>query len=99
MVVARRGQAGDAVEQGEGHELFQIAPNPSERQAVVEPEPPVLRRVRPGNPALLFFADMANEAISGTVREVRGTQVVIDFISPMPAIKPGVTIQVRLKLQ
>jgi hypothetical protein len=32
------------------------------------------------------------------VRQVKGSQVVVEFISPTPLIKPGLTAQVTIKL-
>jgi hypothetical protein len=41
---------------------------------------------------------MANEPIPASVREVKGTQVLVEFTSPSPAIRPGLTAQVTIKI-
>ncbi|HWR52654.1 MAG TPA: biotin/lipoyl-containing protein [Bryobacteraceae bacterium] len=77
--------------------LLRIAVNLSDLDAVVEPPPPVLARVRPGAESLVMFAQ-TGDALAGTVREVAGSQVIVEFASPNPAIKPGMNAQVRLQL-
>jgi HlyD family secretion protein len=97
MVVGRRGQAGQPVDRSV-EDLLQIAVALTAMQVVIEPQPPVLARIRPGQAASIIMAEAPNGAIAGSVREVRGGQVIIDFVSPTPAIRPGLTAQVRIKL-
>lgn len=79
-------------------DLLQLAADLSSLQVVLDPEPPVLERIHPGQVAGVRVAEFPNEEFPGTVREIRGTQVIVEFISPSPAIKPGLTAQVRIKL-
>lgn len=78
--------------------LIQIAVDPAMMEVVVEPEPPVLQRVQPGTPALVVVPDVSSEGMEGQVREIKGTQVIVEFTSPNPAIKHGMTASARLKL-
>jgi multidrug resistance efflux pump len=96
LVVARTRHVGEEVSTAVV-DLFQIAVNLSALEAVVEPEPPVLARVRAGQEALIQTAELPN-AIPGRVKEVRGTQVIVEFTSPDPSLLPGATAQVRIKL-
>lgn len=96
LVVARRGQPGEVV-RPEIEDLFQIAVNLALLEVVVEPEPPVLERIRPGQEAVVQVAETL-EAIQGKVKEVRGNEVIVEFTSPSPAVTPGLTAQVRIKL-
>jgi multidrug resistance efflux pump len=96
LVVARTRNLGEEVATTV-LDLFQIAVNLSALEAVVEPEPPVLARVRPGQEALIQIAELPN-AIPGRVKEIQGTQVIVEFISPDPSLLPGATAQVRIKL-
>ncbi len=96
LVVARTRQVGEEVATTVV-DLFQIAVNLSALEAVVEPEPPVLARVRPGQDALIQTAELPN-AIPGRVKEIQGTQVIVEFTSPDPSLLPGATAQVRIKL-
>lgn len=96
LLVARTRQAGEEVTTAV-QDLFQIAVNLSALEAVVEPEPPVLARIRPGQEALIQIAELPN-GIPGRVKEIQGTQVIVEFTSPDPSLLPGATAQVRIKL-
>jgi multidrug resistance efflux pump len=99
VVVARKADPGKAVSENEGKDLYEIAINPTALEAVLEADPSAIQRLQPGQPATLFFADVPNEGIQGTIREIRGGQAFIDFTSPDPlTIKHGMTAQVRLKM-
>ncbi len=78
--------------------LIQIAVDPALMQIVVEPEPPILQRVQPGTPAMVVVPDVSGEGMEGQVKEIKGTQVIVEFSSPNPAIKHGMTASARLKL-
>jgi multidrug resistance efflux pump len=98
IVLARRGEPGLEVSR-EVKDLFQIATDLGSLQVVLSPEPPMLARIEPGEPALVFLAEVANEPLAGIVSAVKDNQVLVDFESPTPAIKPGLTAQVRLKIK
>jgi multidrug resistance efflux pump len=97
VVIARRGESGEVVDRSV-RDLFQIAVMMSAMEVVVDPQPPVLNRIHPGQSASIIIAEAPNGEIAGTVREIRNGQVVIEFISPTAAIKPGLSAQVRIKL-
>jgi len=97
ILVARRGEAGAEVNPSM-KDLFQIAVDLSSLEVVVEPDPPALARIRAGQPATVRLSEMANEPIPASVREVKGTQVLVEFTSPNPAIRPGLTAQVTIKI-
>jgi HlyD family secretion protein len=96
LVIARRGRAGDAVDQSM-KDLLQIAVDLSALQVVVDSDARTVQQIRQGQPALIQIAE-AVAAISGTVREIKAGQVFVDFTSPSPVIKPGLTAQVRIKV-
>jgi multidrug efflux pump subunit AcrA (membrane-fusion protein) len=79
-------------------DLLRIAVNVAELEAVVEPPPPALARIKPEQEALLAFAELA-ETLPGKVREVAGNQVIIDFSTPNPAVRPGMTAHVRIRTE
>jgi len=97
VVIARRGQPGEEVTR-QMVDLFRIATALSAMEIVVEPPPPALLRIKAGQAAVIRVAEMPDEPINGTVREVVGTSVIIDFTSPTPLIKPGLSAQVIIKL-
>jgi multidrug resistance efflux pump len=98
IVVGRRGEAGQEIGPEEARELLQVAVDPSLLQVVVDPEPPVLARIHPGQPALVIIADVPG-GLTGTVKEIKGNQAIVEFISPNPAVKPGMTAQAKIKLE
>ena len=78
-------------------DLFQIAVDLSELDVILEPEPRVLERIRPGQEAVVQIAELLS-GIPGKVREIKESRVFVEFTSPDPAVKPGMTVQVRIKL-
>jgi multidrug resistance efflux pump len=97
ILVARRGEAGSEINRSI-QDLFQIAVELGSLEVVLEPEPPALTRILAGQPASVRVAETGNEPLQGTVREVRGTQVFVEFTSPNPAIRPGLTAQVTIRI-
>jgi multidrug resistance efflux pump len=95
-VVARKGQVGEDVTL-EVQDLFQIAVNLSTLKVVVDAPPPALAKVRPGQEAILQIAE-APEAVPAKVTEVRDGQIFIEFARPNAEVKPGLTVQVVIKL-
>jgi multidrug resistance efflux pump len=95
-VIARKGQVGDEVT-ADIQDLFQIAVNTTHLRVVLEPPPPVLAKIHPGEEAAIQVAELT-EGIQSKVSEVRDGQVIIEFASPDPVIKPGMTVQVVIKI-
>jgi len=98
LVISRNGEVGREIGP-ETTSLFRIAVDPAFLEAVLEPEPPLLERTKPGLAALILSADLPGDGISGTVRAVENGQVVVEFVSPTPLLRPGMTVQVRVKLE
>ena len=97
LVMSRRADVGQEVTR-EVKDLFVIAVNLAALQVVLEPEPPVLARIRPGQDALVQLAEIPGQGIPGKVKEVKGTQVIVEFTSPSPDVRPGLIAQVLIKL-
>jgi multidrug resistance efflux pump len=96
-VVSRKGEVGGSV--GSSDELFQIATDLYALEVAVEPKAEVLKRIVPGQPALVLVLDLQNTAMAGVVREIKDNQVIVEFNSTLPAIKPGMQADVRFKLE
>lgn len=96
VVVERKGQPGQEVDRGLG-DLFQIATDLQELQVLVDVPPDVMPRIRSGQPAGIFVAEAGSE-LPGSISAVLNGQIVVDFVSPSPAVHPGLTAQVRIKL-
>lgn len=97
VVVGRRGNAGDDVDRSM-KDLFRIATDLSRLAVVVEPPPPVLARIHPGQTAVVTVSEAQNEPLAAEVKKVENGQVTVEFTSPDPAVKPGLTAQVRIKI-
>ena len=96
FLVAVTKQPGDEVTT-EVRDLFQIAVNLSALEAVLEPAQSALARIRPGQEALIQIVELP-DVIPGRVKQIQGAQVIVEFTSPNPAVRPGATAQVRIKL-
>jgi membrane fusion protein (multidrug efflux system) len=98
LIVGRKGDLGAPVQES-GDQLFQIATDVYALEVAVEPKPEVLKRLRPGQPALVVVLDLQTGGMPGTLKEIKGTQAVVEFTSTMPAIRPGMRADVRLKVE
>jgi multidrug resistance efflux pump len=96
-IVARNGEPGKPVAEA-GKDLFQIATDLYALEVAVEPPPHALKRIMPGQPALVLILDLQSAAIPGQVKAIEGSQVIVQFESTSPAIRPGARADVRLKL-
>jgi HlyD family secretion protein len=97
LIVGRKGEPGASVQEM-GEDLFVLAPDTLSLVVVLEPEPPTLERIRPGQPALVLVPDLQDEGITGSVLELQGNQVLVEFTNPNPAIRPGMVAEVRIHL-
>ncbi len=100
LVVGRKGDVGKPAEEA-GNDLFQIATDIYALEVVVEPPPPMLKRIHPGQQALVSVLDLQTGGMPGGVKEVKDKegQVIVEFTSTIPAVRPGMRADVRLKLE
>jgi HlyD family secretion protein len=96
-VVSRKGEVGGSA--GLSDELFQIATDLYALEVAVEPKAEVLKRIVPGQAALVLVLDLESAAMQGVVREIKDNQAIVEFNSALPAIKPGMQADVRFKLE
>ena len=78
MVVARNGDVGQSIAPDRG-DFFQIATHLSQLEVVLDPDPPTLRRIKPGQPALIVLPDQGGEGMPGSVKGIQGSQVIVAF--------------------
>ncbi len=90
-------QQGDEVHPDAG-DVFQIAVDLSRLDVVLESSDEALAAVLPGQAARITIAEIPGGWVEGTVREVKEGRVVVEFVSPTPAVLPGLTAQVTLQL-
>lgn len=97
IVIAVRKSAGAEVKK-EADTLFDIGVDLTALEAVLEPEPPVLQRLEPGQAALVEVDELPGDGLPATVRAIEDGKVYVEFASPSPLIRPGMPARVRLKL-
>jgi multidrug efflux pump subunit AcrA (membrane-fusion protein) len=99
LIVGRKGEAGKPAEEA-GDDLFTIATDIYALEVVLEPMPDVVKRIRPGHEALVIVPDLQTGGMPGDVKDVtKDGRVIVEFASSMPAVKPGMKADVRLKLE
>jgi multidrug resistance efflux pump len=96
VVIARKGQQGEPVDPSMT-DLVQIATNLTSMQVVLTPDPRVLARIHTSQTASVRLPDMSSDEMPGAVSDIRGPNVIVDFTSPTPITKLGLTAQVRIK--
>jgi multidrug efflux pump subunit AcrA (membrane-fusion protein) len=97
LVIAKRGQTGEDVTV-DIEDLFTIATNLTALRVVLQPEPPVLAQIKAGQEVVIQVAELP-DGILTQVGEVREGQVFIEFNSPNTIVRPGMTVQVFIKLK
>ena len=96
-IVARHGEVGQAVAP-DRVDFFQIATQLSQLEVVLDPDPGSMPRIQLGQAALVSLPEQGAEGMLGAVKSIEGAQVIIAFTNPNPAVKPGMTAQVRIKV-
>jgi multidrug resistance efflux pump len=96
IIVARCCQVGESVTAASTN-LFQIAGDLTALQVTAAADSVTVEKIHPGQPAAIEIANIPG-SIAGKVREVKPDNVTIDFASPSPAVRPGMTARVKIKL-
>jgi multidrug resistance efflux pump len=97
VIVAIKRLAGEEVTR-ELADLFEIAVELTSLEMALEPDPQVLKRVKAGQDALIRVAEVTGGGIPAKVKSVEGGVVVVEFASPDPVLRPGMTAMAVLKL-
>ena len=95
VVVGRNGEVG----QPASADLFEIATDMVALEVALEPGPAVLQRLRPGEAALVSIPDLQNVAFQGQIKEIKDNLAIVEFNCTLPGTRPGMSVEVRLKLQ
>ena len=98
IILERKGEAGVDVRIGEDN-IIRIATSLGQLQVVIEPEPAVLQRLKQGMAAEVILAEMASTPLNAEINRVENGRAYVFFGSPDPSIKPGVTAQVKIRLE
>lgn len=92
VIIARRSKVGQPVATAIS-DLFRIASDPQVLEVVANST----ARIQPGQSAAIQFGSRAGP-IPGTVREVKSGQVFLDIANPPPAVAPGMSVQIKIRL-
>jgi multidrug resistance efflux pump len=97
-VVGRAGEPGRPAEEA-GDQLFQIATDLYALEVPLEAKPEVVKRLHPGQQATVMVLDLQGGGFPGAVKEIKEAQVIVEFTSTLPAVRPGMRADVRLRLE
>jgi len=78
-------------------DLFTISPSPGELQVKIQPNKPVLDRLKVGIPAWISIVDM-NENIEGVISKIEAGEVTVEFNTANAEVKPDTEVIVRIRL-
>jgi multidrug resistance efflux pump len=92
VVFARNVHPGDRVEES-AKELMTVATDLTKLAVTLTPDASTLARIRAGQHA---FVRLNDAELPGEVYEIRGTEVIVHFMSPSPVLKLGTLAQVRI---
>lgn len=98
LLVARKKEVNDQVTL-DAPEILEVAVDLSQLEVAVEPKPEELARIKAGQPAQVVVSELGMEPMPAEVAELKGNTVIVRFTSPDPAVKPGMTAGVRIKIE
>ena len=79
-IVGRKGELGKSVRDS-GDQLFQIATDLFTLEVVAEPKPDDLKRIHPGQQALVLVLDLQSAGMPGVVKAIKDPEVIVEFNS------------------
>ncbi len=96
LVMSRRASNGDPVDKTMDN-LFEVATNLTALQVLLAADANTIARIKTGQPARIQTS-ASPAGITGSVGDVGNGQVIVDFSNSSPAIKPGLSAQVKIKI-
>lgn len=97
VLTAMAARQGEEVQLGM-EALFQIATDLSQLTVNLDPSPAEMEYLKPGQSVLVYVAEMGGEPIEGSITQMSVGRAVVEFSSPNPAIRPGLTAQVVVRV-
>jgi multidrug resistance efflux pump len=94
LLVGHRKNAGEEVTR-DIEDLFEIATDLTAMEVVAELPPALAARLKPGASVLVQIAEAGQAPLNGIIRAIELDSAIVEFLSPSPAIRPGMTAQVR----
>ena len=97
LVVARNGDPGKPARDS-GDQMFAIATDLSALEVTVTPPPAILSRIVPGLPAMVLVPELTSAGFQAEVKGIDNGVVVVQFVSGLASVQPGMKADVRIKL-
>lgn len=94
LLIGHRKNAGEEVTR-DIEDLFEIAVDLTAMEIVVEVPQAAAAKIATGGTALIQIAEAGQAPLNGTIREVKDGTAIVEFVSPSPALRPGMSAQVR----
>lgn len=94
LLIGHRKNPGDEVTR-DIEDLFEIAVDLIAMEIATEVPAGLAGKLSAGGKVLVHIAEAGEAPLNGTIREIKDNVAFVEFISPSPAIKPGMTGQVR----
>ena len=79
--------------------MFEIGTDTDALEVALDASPEVSRGIRTGMPVSVAPADAPGSSQPGVVREVSGSQIIVEFHKTIGALQPGAQVSVRLKVE
>ncbi len=76
-------------------DLFEIATDLGALEVIADIPADLSKKLAPGGRAFVQIAEAGPAPLNATIKQVTANQAVVEFASPTPAIRPGMTAQVR----
>jgi multidrug resistance efflux pump len=96
-IVARKGEPGKSA-RDYGNDLFQIATDLFSLEVAADANPEQIKKIHPGQEALVLLVELGSAGMPGRVKEIKDNQAIVEFNSSVPAVRPGMHADVRVKL-
>ncbi len=94
LLIGHRKNPGEQVTR-DIEDLFEIASDLTSMEILTEVPPELAKKLTVGGRAFVQIAEAGEAPLNGTIREISDNQTIVEFTSPSPTIKPGMTAQVR----
>ena len=97
VIVSIAKQAGEPVEKG-FPDLIRISTDISLLEIPLDLPPAILKRVQAGEAGTVEMPELPGGGLPAVIREIKDGKAIVEFSSPTPVARPGMTAVVRLKL-
>jgi multidrug resistance efflux pump len=94
LLIGHRKSAGEEVTR-DIEDLFEIATDLTAMEVVVEIPADLAKKLAAGGRAFVQITEAGEAPLNGTIRELKATQAIVEFLSPTPTIRPGMSAQIR----